>query len=280
MQISRTVVEARIALQGAKTPVGLVPTMGALHDGHLSLVKRARDECATVVASLFVNPTQFGPNEDFERYPRDEATDITLLERFGVDILFAPSVDEMYRPGDTTMIHLSGVSDRLEGEQRPGHFDGVATVVTKLLNIVQPDRAYFGEKDAQQLLVIRRMVADTHLPVEVVGCPTVRETDGLALSSRNVYLSTDEREQALSLSRGLRLARQAFESGELDSGQLRELVRTTIESQPLSEIDYISLSDAETLVELDGTIRKSALLSLAVRFGNTRLIDNVTLDLR
>ncbi len=253
--------------------------MGALHEGHLSLVERAREECATVVASLFVNPTQFGPNEDFERYPRDESTDIALLEQYGVDLLFAPSVEEMYAPGDATTVHVAEVTDRLEGAQRPGHFDGVATVVAKLLNIVQPDRAYFGEKDAQQLLVIRKMVRETHLPAEIVGCPTVREADGLALSSRNVYLSAEERRQALSLSAGLVRARRAFEGGERDPERLRALVRTTIEAQPLASIDYVSLADAGTLDELDGPVLQAALLSLAVRFGRTRLIDNVTLDL-
>lgn len=278
MHISRTVADVRAARSGAPAPVGLVPTMGALHDGHLSLVKRARDECATVIASLFVNPTQFGPNEDFDRYPRDEATDVALLERYGVDFVFAPSVDEMYVQGDATTVRVAGVAERLEGAQRPGHFDGVATVVTKLLNIVQPDRAYFGEKDAQQLLVIRKLARETYLPVEIVGCPTVREADGLALSSRNAFLSAEERRQALSISAGLGRARREFKAGERDPDRLRALVRTVIEAQPLAAIDYVSLADTGTLDELDGPLQRPALLSLAVRFGGTRLIDNVTLD--
>ena len=278
MLVARTVAELRAVRRDAPAPVGLVPTMGALHDGHLSLVTRAREECATVVASLFVNPTQFGPNEDFDRYPRDEARDSELFEQHGVDFLFAPSLDEVYPRGHATTVRVAGVTGRLEGAHRPGHFDGVATVVLKLLNVVQPDRAYFGQKDAQQLFVIRTLVRELDLPVEVVGCPTVREPDGLALSSRNAYLSAEEREQARSLSAGLRRAHEAFDAGEIDPERLRGLVRETVEAQPLAEIDYVSLADASTLDELEQAVERPALLSLAVRFGGTRLIDNVTLE--
>ena len=278
MLVARTVAELRAARSDAPAPVGLVPTMGALHDGHLSLVARARDECATVVASLFVNPAQFGPNEDFDRYPRDEARDSELFEQHGVDFLFAPSVDEVYPQGHATTVRVAGVTGRLEGAHRPGHFDGVATVVLKLFNVVQPDRAYFGQKDAQQLVVIRKLVRELDLPVEVVGCPTVREPDGLALSSRNAYLSAEERQQARSLSAGLRRAQDAFDAGELDPERLRGLVLETVEAQPLAEIDYVSLADASTLDELARAVEGPALLSLAVRFGGTHLIDNVTLE--
>ncbi|MEE8421980.1 MAG: pantoate--beta-alanine ligase [Dehalococcoidia bacterium] len=277
MQVVRTISELRALRAGAASPVGLVPTMGALHDGHLSLVRRAREECETVVASLFVNPTQFGPNEDFDRYPRDEARDLALFERDGTNIVFAPSVDEMYPGTLATTVTLGGIAERLEGATRPGHLDGVATVVAKLFNIVQPDRAYFGQKDGQQLRVIRTFVRDLDMPIEVVGCPTVREQDGLALSSRNVYLGAEERAQALSLSRGLRRAEAAFEDGARDAETLRRLVREEIEAQPLAEIDYVSLADSESLDELDGDVAGEALLSLAVRLGATRLIDNVTL---
>ena len=252
--------------------------MGALHAGHVSLVDAARADCSTVIASIFVNPTQFGPNEDFTRYPRDEAGDLAKLEAAGVDIVFLPDVATMYPTGHVTSIRVACVTEMLEGAHRPGHFDGVATIVAKLFNLVQPDRAYFGRKDAQQLVVIKQMVRDLDFPLEVVGCPTLREPDGLAMSSRNVYLSPDERQQALSLSRGLKRAEQAFSDGIRDAGTIRDLVRNTIEAQPLASIDYVSVADAVTLIELDGEIERVALVSLAVRFGSTRLIDNVTLE--
>jgi pantoate--beta-alanine ligase len=278
VDIARSIADLRAARREAPAPVGLVPTMGALHEGHLSLVDRARAECATVIASLFVNPTQFGPHEDFDRYPRDEARDCELFEGRGVDLVFAPALEEMYPPGSATTVRLSDLAERLEGAHRPGHFDGVATIVTKLFNVVQPDRAYFGQKDAQQLLVIRRLVRDLDMPVEVVSCPIVREPDGLALSSRNVYLSEEERAQALSLSRGLRRAREAFEAGVREAGALRRLVEETVAAEPLAGIDYISLADADTLDEVEGTVERPLLLSMAVRFGATRLIDNATLE--
>jgi pantoate--beta-alanine ligase len=277
MQIVRTIAEMRAARSGLASPVGLVPTMGALHEGHLSLVARSSEQCATTIASLFVNPTQFGPNEDFERYPRDEERDLALFADAGVDLVFAPSLDEIYPAGLVTVVTLTGIAERLEGEYRPGHFDGVATVVTKLFNIVEPDRAYFGEKDAQQLRVIQALTRDLDLPIEIVGCTIIRESDGLALSSRNVYLSDEHRQQALSLSGGLRRAKAAFADGVRDADELRGMVRSGIEAQPLADIDYVSLADSGTLEELAGTVEDAVVLLLAVRFGATRLIDNTTL---
>ena len=281
MQIARTVADyraQRAALVAARPGlVGLVPTMGFLHDGHRSLMRRAHEECATVVTTIFVNPTQFGPNEDFTRYPRDEARDFAICEAEGVDIVFAPSVEEMYPDGAETTVSVGPLSTILEGAARPGHFDGVATVVTKLFAIAQADRGYFGQKDAQQLMVLRRLAEDLRFPIEVVGCPIIREADGLALSSRNVYLSAKERAQALSLSRGLREAEAMWAQGVRDAAALRRRVRQKIEAEPLAEIDYVSLADQRTLDELRGAVGTPALLSLAVRFGATRLIDNILL---
>ena len=281
MQIARTVADyhsQRAALLVAQPgPIGLVPTMGSLHEGHRSLMRRARAECASVVATIFVNPTQFGPNEDFTRYPRDEARDFAICEAEGVDIVFAPSVEEMYPEGAETTVSIGPLSRILEGAARPGHFDGVTTVVTKLFAIAQADRGYFGQKDAQQLMVLRRLAEDLRFPIEVIGCPIVREADGLALSSRNVYLSPDERTQALSLSRGLRAAEAMWADGVRDAEALRRRVRDEIEAEPLANIDYVSLADQRTLEESRGPIVAPALLSLAVRFGATRLIDNVLL---
>ena len=280
MQVARTIADYRAyrASRAAQPgPVGLVPTMGYLHEGHRSLMRRAREECATVVVTIFVNPTQFGPNEDFTRYPRDEARDLATCEGEGVDIVFAPSIQEMYLAGAETTVSVGALSRVLEGAARPGHFDGVATVVTKLFAIAQADRGYFGQKDAQQLMVIRRLVEDLRIPTEVVGCPIVREADGLALSSRNVYLSPEERGQALSLSRGLRAAEAAWAAGERDADVLRRRVRDEIEAQPLANIDYVSLADQRTLDEQRGPVAAPSLLSLAVRFGATRLIDNALL---
>ena len=277
MELARTIAECH-RLRGAATgDIGLVPTMGALHKGHLSLVAAARAGCDTVVASIFVNPTQFGPNEDLHRYPRDEGGDLALLAAADVHIVFLPPVSEIYPDGYATTVTVRGVTEVLEGARRPGHFDGVATVVSKLFNIVQPHRAYFGQKDAQQLAVIRRMTRDLDMPVEIVGCPTVREADGLAISSRNVFLDAGGREQAVSLPRGLRRAAAAFAGGMRDAASLRRLIRDEIEAQPLAEIDYVSVADGETLVELDATVEATALCSVAVRFGGTRLIDNVVL---
>ena len=277
LTVARTVADLRMALRSPAAPVGLVPTMGYLHRGHISLVEAARAECPTVVVSLFVNPTQFGPNEDFADYPRDEDRDLDLLGDAGADIAFIPPVEEIYPPGDSTRVRVGGLTEVLEGERRPGHFEGVATVVSRLYLMVAPDRAYFGEKDAQQLAVLRRMTADMQFPIEVVGCPTVREPDGLALSSRNIYLTPEERAQAPALHAGLQAAVAAFGNGVRDASALRAVVRDHIAAQPLAEIDYISLADPGTLAELEGLIKPPALLSLAVRFGAARLIDNVTL---
>lgn len=278
MIVARTVAEFRAARADVPAPLGFVPTMGYLHEGHLALVHAARDECATVAASIFVNPTQFGPNEDFERYPRDEDRDLELLEAAGTDLVLLPSVEEMYPPADTTRVRVTGITEVLEGARRPGHFEGVTTVVSKLFAMVQPDRAYFGEKDGQQLRVIRRMTRDLLLPIAIVACPTVREPDGLAMSSRNVYLSAVERQQALSLSGGLMAASDAFTAGERDAGRLRTMVRERIEAQPLAEISYVSLADSETLDEIEGAVERAAMLSVAVRFSGATLIDNVTLE--
>jgi pantoate--beta-alanine ligase len=275
--IARTVSELRAARHEAPSPVGFVPTMGYLHQGHMSLVHAAREECATVVASIFVNPTQFAPGEDFARYPRDEARDLEMLEANGCDLVLLPSVEEMYPPGDTTRIHVDALSNVLEGARRPGHFVGVATVVAKLFHIVQPDRAYFGRKDAQQLVVLQRMTRDLLLPVEIVGCPIIREADGLACSSRNVYLTPEQRQQATTLSAALGAASAAFDDGLRDPDSLRRIVRDRLEALPLASIAYVSLADATTLAELEAPITSPALLSLVVAFGATHLLDNVTL---
>jgi pantoate--beta-alanine ligase len=257
--------------------LGFVPTMGYLHQGHMSLVHAARRDCDAVSASIFVNPMQFGPREDLARYPRDPERDLAMLREAGVDAVFMPDVAEVYPPGFSSFVEVGPLAGRLEGKHRPGHFRGVATVVCKLFNIVQPQVAYFGQKDAQQLRVIRRMVADLNLPVEVVGLPTVREPDGLALSSRNVYLNEDERRQALVLSRALRLAEERFRAGERNAETLRRAMRGLIREAPAATIDYVSIADSDSLEELR-TIDRPALVSMAVRIGATRLIDNLVLD--
>jgi pantoate--beta-alanine ligase len=277
VRIVRAVRDLREWRRSLEGTVGLVPTMGALHEGHLSLVRAARSADDHVVVSIFVNPRQFGPEEDFARYPRDEARDCALLEDLRVDAVFAPSVEEMYPPGFSTSVEVAGLTAGLEGDRRPGHFRGVTTVVARLFNLAAPDRAYFGEKDAQQLAVIRRMVADLGMTVEVVGMPTVREPDGLALSSRNVYLSDEQRRAATVLSRALADARALWDGGERDAAVVRESVLACLRAEPLAEVDYASVADAETLDECRGRVARPALVSLAVRFGNTRLIDNVTL---
>ena len=268
---------ARAALSGA---VGLVPTMGALHDGHLSLVRKARADSDHVVVSVFVNPTQFGPQEDLQTYPRDMHRDLRLLEAEGVDIVFAPSTGEMYPPGFDEWVEVRGpLTATLEGAFRPQFFRGVTTVVARLLRIVQPHRAYFGEKDAQQLRVVRRMVREQGLPVEIVAMPTVREPDGLAMSSRNAYLSREERRAALVAPRALELARDMVErGGERDVARLKQALERHIRREPLVRIDYIAVTDCETLEEL-AVIERPALLLLAVRVGATRLIDNAPLAL-
>ncbi len=258
-------------------PLGLVPTMGYLHDGHLSLVRRARQECASVAVSIFVNPSQFGPQEDLAAYPRDLPRDLAMLEAAGVDLVWTPSPEAMYPPGYQTWVMVERVSAGLEGERRPGHFRGVATIVTKLFHAFQPQRAYFGQKDAQQAVVIRRLATDLDFPVEVVVCPTVREADGLALSSRNTYLRPDERRAAAVLYRALRAAEQAYASGEHDAERLRQAMRQVLAQEPLAKVQYVSATDPDSLAEIDGAAER-ALLSMAVFIGKTRLIDNVVVS--
>ena len=256
-------------------PLGLVPTMGALHEGHLALVRRAREENATVAVSIFVNPTQFGPQEDLATYPRDMERDLALLEAEGVDMVYAPAPEEVYPPGFDTWVEPGALGERLEGAVRPGHFRGVATVVTKLLNVVAPDRAYFGQKDGQQLAVIRQLVRDLDMGVEIVAVPTVRDADGLALSSRNAYLTPEQRAAAPVIYRALTEAGELWARGETDAEALRLAVRKVLEMEPMLDgIDYVSVADAVFLVELE-QVDGPAMVSTAVRMGTTRLIDNV-----
>jgi pantoate--beta-alanine ligase len=273
LQVVRTRAELRAALAMAPRPVGLVPTMGWLHAGHRALIARSRAENATTVVSIFVNPRQFGDPADLERYPRNEARDVAIAAEEGATLVFAPSVDEVYPPGNDTTVHVGAVSQPLEGAARPGHFDGVATVVAILFNLVGADRAYFGQKDAQQLLVIRRMAADLAIPIEVIAHPTVREPDGLAMSSRNVHLAPAERAAAPVVRRALLAAREAWLNGERSADALRARMAAELSEEPLAEPDYVSVADASTLAELD-RVDGPALLSTAVRFGATRLIDN------
>jgi pantoate--beta-alanine ligase len=277
LTIVKTIPEIRALRQKLSGTVGFVPTMGYLHEGHLALVKQARMENSAVIVSIYVNPTQFGPREDFGAYPRDLNRDLELLRGGGADIVFVPSDDEIYSPGFSSWVDVEKVTERLEGASRPGHFRGVATVVTKLFNIVQPSRAYFGQKDAQQVVVIKRMVADLNMGVEVVVVPTVRESDGLAMSSRNIYLSPKERQAATRLFKALTLARQLGRGGEKDAEKIRRQMTSLIQKEPLAQIDYVSIADAETLEELS-SIDRPALASLAVRIGKTRLIDNMPLS--
>jgi len=258
--------------------VGLVPTMGYLHEGHLALVRRARAENDLVAVSIFVNPRQFGPDEDLARYPRNNERDLALLRDESVDLVFLPTVDEMYPPGFTTTVDVGSLGERLEGVSRPGHFKGVATVVARLLNLTRPQRAYFGQKDAQQVIVVRRMVKDLALTVQIESVPTVREADGLALSSRNIFFSIEEREAAVALSRALFRAQESFEWGERDAHRLRQIVRDMLDLELLVRADYVSVADASTLDEVD-RIDRPALLSLAAWVGQTRLIDNIPLEL-
>ena len=275
--VVRTRDELREALASAPSPIGLVPTMGWLHAGHRALIARARAENATTVVSIFVNPRQFGDPRDLEQYPRNEQRDVAICAEEGAHVVFAPHVEEVYPPGSDTTVRVGAVALPLEGAARPGHFDGVATVVAILFNLVGADRAYFGQKDAQQLLVIRRMARDLAIPIEVIAHPTVRDPDGLAMSSRNVHLSAEERAAAPVIRRALLAAREAWEAGERDAEVLRDRMRTVLAEEPLANLDYVSLADAATLREL-ATVDGPALLSLAVRFGSTRLIDNETLE--
>ena len=275
--VVRTRAALRQALAAAPRPVGLVPTMGWLHEGHRALMQRAREDNATVVVSIFVNPRQFNVASDFTRYPRNEARDLAMCEAEGVDLVFAPDVEEIYPPGFATTVSVGTVALPLEGAARPGHFDGVATVVAILFDLVGAERAYFGQKDAQQVMVIRQMARDLAIGTEVVTCPTVREPDGLALSSRNVHLSPEQRAAAPVLRQALVSARDAWLAGERSGDALRARMRDVLAAEPLADVEYVSLADGLTLAELD-EVGGPALASLAVRFGTTRLIDNEILD--
>jgi pantoate--beta-alanine ligase len=277
MMIVSTLDELRSARPLLDGKLGLVPTMGFLHEGHLSLVRRARAVCNSVAVSIFVNPTQFGPNEDLSKYPRDLERDLHLLEEAGVDLVWTPTPEIMYPAGYQTWIEVEEITRPLEGARRPGHFRGVTTVVTKLFNAIQPTKAYFGQKDAQQAAVIRRMAADLNFPIEIVVCPIVREPDGLAMSSRNVYLDAEQRKAATVLYRSLNAAREEYEKGERDAEKLRRKMKEVIESEPEAQLQYVSCADYDTLHELDKVTGKT-LLSMAVFFGKTRLIDNFVLE--
>ena len=277
MRVIETIPEMVKLRAELATSVGFVPTMGYLHEGHLSLVRKARAENATVIVSIFVNPTQFGPGEDLARYPRDIERDLKMLEHERTDIVFMPEAGEMYPTSFSSRVEVGQVTERLEGATRPGHFRGVATVVAKLFNIVNPTRAYFGQKDAQQLLVIKRMATDLNMNLEIIPSATIREPDGLAMSSRNVYLSPEERRQATVLFESLELAQRLYRNGEKDAKKVLEQMLALIQQQPLARVDYASIADNETLAELE-TITPPALVSLAVKFGSTRLIDNLVLE--
>jgi len=276
MIVIETIPDMSYLRNNLKEPVGFVPTMGYLHEGHMSLVRRARSENKTVAVSIYVNPTQFGPKEDLSKYPRDLPRDLAMLEKEGTDVVFFPSDKEMYPVGYDTWVTVENLTKPLEGDSRPTHFRGVTTIVTKLFNIVRPTNAYFGQKDAQQALVIKKMAADLNMNLKVIVCPTVREPDGLAMSSRNVYLTPEQRKAAPVLNKSLQQAKELFIGGERDAAVILKQMTALIQKEPLANIDYISISDTATLAELK-TISKSALVSMAVRFGNTRLIDNIIL---
>lgn len=276
MRILRTIAEMKTLRREWQSSLGFVPTMGYLHEGHLSLVRQSKSENKTTATSIFINPAQFAPNEDFKAYPRDAQRDLKMLEGVGNDIVFMPDATEMYPASYSTWVDMEGITGRLEGAVRPGHFKGVTTVVAKLFNILEPHRAYFGQKDAQQALVIRKMAKDLNMNVDIVVMPTVRETDGLAMSSRNIYLNAEERRSATVLYRSLIMARELFTGGERDAAKIKDRMLAMIEAEALAWIDYVSIADMETLEELT-LIDSPALVSLAVRFGKTRLIDNITL---
>ncbi len=277
LQQVETIPELRAARRRLDGRVGVVPTMGALHDGHRSLVQAARNDNDAVIATIFVNPTQFAPGEDFTAYPRDLERDLDELEEAGVDIVFTPTPDEMYPSGFQTTVNVEVVSTGLEGERRPGHFQGVATVVSKLFHLTQPDAAYFGQKDAQQVVVLRRMVRDLDFPLEIVVCPTIREPDGLAMSSRNRYLTLPQREAASVIYRALRATADAYLLGERQPSELRATARDVLRSEPLAEIDYVAISDPRTLFGVHEPTDDPILLSVAVRIGKPRLLDNCLL---
>jgi pantoate--beta-alanine ligase len=276
MRIVQKIPDLRALRQELSGTVGFVPTMGYLHEGHLALVKQAKRENSAVIVSIYVNPAQFGPREDFGAYPRDLDRDLGLLRKEGTDIVFVPLDDEVYPPGFSSWVNVEKVTERLEGATRPGHFRGVATIVAKLFNIVRPTRAYFGQKDAQQVMVIKRMVADLNMDLEIIVVPTVREGDGLAMSSRNSYLNSGERQAAAILFKALTLAQQLRRGGEKDAEKIRRQMTALIEKEPLARIDYVSIADADTLEELK-LLDRPAMASLAVSIGKTRLIDNMLL---
>lgn len=274
MKVAVELAELRNYRRELDAPFGLVPTMGYLHEGHLSLVRRAREQCASVGVSIFVNPTQFAPSEDLESYPRDLEHDLGLLEDEGVDLVWTPTNRDVYPEGAQTWVEVEELTKELEGKRRPGHFRGVTTVVAKLFNAFEPDKAFFGQKDAQQAVVIQRMVKDLLFPIDVVVCPIVREEDGLAMSSRNTYLTPEQRQAATALSRALRAAESAYKANEKDAGVLRQTMINVLDTEPLAEVQYVSAADPQTLLELEGEV-ENALLSMAVYVGETRLIDNV-----
>ncbi|MBN1369846.1 MAG: pantoate--beta-alanine ligase [Dehalococcoidaceae bacterium] len=276
MKIITTVAGFARYRPGLAPSVGLVPTMGCLHEGHLSLLKKAREENRSVVASIFVNPAQFGPNEDFSRYPRTFDRDCRLLDDAGVDTVFAPPPEEMYPEGYDTWVEIGGITQRLEGSARPGHFRGVATIVLKLFNIIKPEKAYFGQKDAQQALVIRKMARELNLNISIRVLPIVRDEFGLALSSRNTYLSTGEKTAALQIPAALKLAEKMLGEGKTRTAAIKDAVTRFLEEKPVLRIDYVSIAEPDSLKELE-TIDRPALLSLAVWAGSTRLIDNIVL---
>jgi pantoate--beta-alanine ligase len=277
MEVIKTIAEMRRLRLKLTEPVGFVPTMGYLHQGHLALIRQAKADSASVVVSIFVNPAQFGADEDFDRYPRNSELDLSLLQKEGVDVAFIPSKAEIYPPHFSSRLDVGNITQRLEGVSRPGHFNGVSTIVAKLFNIVQPTRAYFGQKDAQQAIVIRKMVADLNMNLKVITLPTVREPDGLAMSSRNNYLNLRERKAAVILYQSLTLARKLWQQGENDAEYLRNEMVRLIRKEPLVAIDYVSIADPGTLDELE-EIKPPALVSLAVKIGEARLIDNVVLE--
>jgi pantoate--beta-alanine ligase len=283
MEVAKTIKSVRAAIKAARKSgrtIGLVPTMGALHRGHISLIERSSKHGDFVVVSIFVNPTQFGPKEDLAKYPRPLREDLRICEDHGVDVVFVPDAEEMYREEELTWVNVDKISESLCGRFRPGHFRGVATVCAKLFNIVQPDIAYFGQKDAQQLAVIRRMVADLNFPLKIVGCPTVREADGLALSSRNRYLSPQQRKDTTCIYRSLKTAHEMIKVGQTNPKTIASKVRKIITAaKSLSSIDYISIVDAETFQDVSRVTGK-VLIAIAARFGSTRLIDNLTVDCR
>ena len=276
MQVVHTVAEMKKLRRKCKGSVGLVPTMGYLHEGHLELVRQAKSENRAAVATIFVNPTQFGPSEDFKSYPRDLDRDLALLEKVKTDIVFVPSDKEMYAEGYNTWVEVRGITARLEGKSRPTHFQGVTTVCNKLFQIIEPDRAYFGQKDAQQAIVIQRMVSDLNMNLEIVVCPTVRESDGLAMSSRNTYLTKEDRVSAVVLYKSLCLAKDMYEKGERDAAAIKKALNSQISGVAAAKLDYISIADTGTLDEVE-KIRGRVLVSLAVRLGKPRLIDNIIL---